>query len=142
MVERLDPAKQPKEIDPERRAFGQRLAAARELKRLTQQQVADRFSLNKATVSAWEKGRGVPDSLTLRDLSRLYGVSADALLWDDSLSLEAMQFAVEFDALNEQQKRTLYAMWMAYVRESASDADVEERMPATKTAHTPGRKDA
>lgn len=120
------------EIDPVRRGLGLRLASARKDKKLTQDDVALKFSLNKATVSAWETGRGVPDALTLRALAKLYGTSADALLWEDSLSPEAMQFAAEFDSLNEAQKRTLHAMWMAYIRESASDGEVEERMGETK----------
>lgn len=120
------------EIDPVRRGLGLRLASARKNKKLTQDQVADKFSLNKATVSAWETGRGVPDALMLRALAKLYDTSSDALLWEDSLSPEAMQFAAEFDSLNEAQKRTLHAMWMAYIRESATDAEVEDRMSITK----------
>jgi len=121
------------DIDPIRRGLGMRLASARQNKNLTQQDVATRFSLNKATVSAWETGRGVPDALTLRDLAKLYDVSADGLLWEDSLTPEAMKFAAAFDGLNEQQKRTLNAIWMAYIQESATDAQVEEAMPVTKS---------
>lgn len=120
------------EIDPIRRGLGMRLASARKGKKLTQDQVAEKFSLNKATVSAWETGRGVPDALTLRALAKLYDTSADSLLWEDSLSNEAMQFAAEFDSLNETQKRTLHAMWMAYIRESATDVEVEAKMAETK----------
>ena len=121
------------EIDPVRRGLGMRLASARQNKGFTQQDIAARFSLNKATVSAWETGRGIPDALTLRDLAKLYDVSADGLLWEDSLSPEAMKFAAAFDGLNEQQKRTLNAIWMAYIQESASDAQVEELMAITRT---------
>lgn len=120
------------EIDPIRRGLGLRLASARKDKKFTQDDVAVKFSVNKATVSAWETGRGVPDALTLRALAKLYGTSADALLWEDSLTPEAMQFAAEFDSLNEVQKRTLHAMWMAYIRESATDGEVEEKMQETK----------
>lgn len=120
------------EIDPVRRGLGLRLASARKDKKLTQDDVALKFSLNKATVSAWETGRGVPDALTLRALAKLYDTSADALLWEDSLSPDAMKFAAEFDSLNEAQKRTLHAMWMAYIRESATDGEVEEKMAETK----------
>lgn len=100
---------------------------------MTQDQVAERFDINKATVSAWETGRGVPDALRLRALAKLYDVSADSLLWEDSLSPDAMKFAADFDSLNETQKRTLYAIWEAYIRESATDAEVEDRMAVTKT---------
>lgn len=128
------PDPRPKEpIDPVRIGFGMRLASAREGKGMTQDQVAERFGINKATVSAWETGRGVPDALRLRALAKLYDVSADGLLWEDSLSPDAMKFAAAFDGLNETQKRTLYAMWEAYIRESATDAEVEDKMSVTKT---------
>lgn len=120
------------DIDPVRRGLGLRLASARKGKGLTQDQVADRFKVNKATVSAWETGRGVPDALTLRALAKLYDTSADALLWEDSLSPEAMKFAAEFDNLTDKQQRTFRTVWMAFVADSASDGDVEEKMQETK----------
>lgn len=119
------------EIDPVRRGLGMRLASARQAKGFTQTDIAVRFSVSKGTVSAWETGRGIPDALTLRELAKIYDVSADSLLWEDSLSPEAMKFAAAFDSLNEQQRRTLNAIWMAYVQESASDAAVRSAMPIT-----------
>lgn len=120
-------------IDPIRRGVGMRLASARENKKLTQDDIAKRFSINKATVSAWETGRGDPGVFRLRELAKLYDVSTDALLWEDSLSPDAMKVAVQFDSLNEKQRRTFYAMWMAYIQESATDAQVEEKMAITKS---------
>lgn len=69
-------------VTDDRKRFGARLQAAREAARLTQLQVASRFGVGKGTVSAWETGRGVPDAFVLRGLARLYGVSADSLLFD------------------------------------------------------------
>ena len=43
-----------------------------------------------------------------------------------------MKVAAQFDELNEKQKRTFYAMWMAYVQASATDAEVEAKMPVTQ----------
>lgn len=105
---------------------------------MTQEQVAARFGVNKATVSAWETGRGDPGVYRLRELAHLYGWPADSLLWEDSLSPDAMKIAVEFDALTEKQKSTLRALWLAYVTESSSDATVERAMPIT-AKHTTER---
>lgn len=66
--------------DPTRRDFATRMRTAREAADLTQLQVAERFGLNKGTVSAWEQGRGVPDAMRLRELARLYKCSSDHLL--------------------------------------------------------------
>lgn len=106
-----------------------RLRAAREGKELTQQQVADRFGVTKATVSAWETGGGDPGVYRLRELSQLYGVATDALLWEDSLTPEAMRFAAEFDSLTEKQRGLFKAMWMAFVTEAASDEKVGNHLP-------------
>lgn len=119
-------------IDPVRQGVGLRLAAAREAKGLTQQQVADRFGMNKATVSAWETGRGDPGIYRLQDLMKLYGLSADAVLLEDSLSPDAISLAVEFDALTEKQKSILRALWMAYISTATDDSEVERKMPITK----------
>lgn len=106
-----------------------RLAAAREMKRLTQEQVGSRFGVGKGTVSAWETGRGDPGVFRLRELAKLYGVSADALLWDSAPSVEAMQFAAQFDGLSDRQQRAFRAMWLAYFHEASSDADVAQHLP-------------
>ncbi len=118
--------------DPVRQGVGLRLKAAREGKQLSQQEVADRFGIGKGTVSAWETGIGDPGIYRLKELSKLYGVASDAILWEDSLTPEAMRFAADFDSLTEKQRSTFRALWMAYVKEAASDSDVEERMPVTK----------
>lgn len=121
-------------IDPIRRGVGMRLAAARESKKMTQDDIAKRFSINKATVSAWETGRGDPGIYRLKELARLYDVSTDALLWEDSLTPDAMKVAAQFDELNEKQKGVFYAIWEAYVRTAVTDQQVEDRMPITKQA--------
>lgn len=114
------------ELEQRRKGLGLRLKSAREAKGLTQLAVAERFSINKATVSAWETGRGTPDAITLGQLAKLYGSSIDALMWDDSLSIEAMQFAAEFDSLTERQRRTFRVLWSAFVLEATSDVRVEQ----------------
>jgi transcriptional regulator with XRE-family HTH domain len=102
-------------------------------KKLTQQQVGAHFDVDKGTVSAWETGRGLPDALMLRRLAKLYDVSSDALLWEDSLSPDAMKFAAQFDALSEKQRRHFKVMWLAYFEDVKSDEEVEEAMPITTT---------
>lgn len=126
-----------RKADPVRQGFGLRLRAAREGKELTQDQVASLLGVTKATVSAWEKGGGDPGVFRLRELSKLYGWSTDALLWEDGLTNEAMQFAAQFDSLSERQRATFRAVWLAFVEKALDDNGVEEKMPITKgTAKT------
>ncbi len=118
-----------------RTALGQRLASARTLAGFTLEAVAKEFTtlgrpMKKQTVSSWEKGRNVPDSLVLRRLSKLYAVTTDALLWDDSLTIEAIRFAAQFDALDDKLQRAFRAMWLAYFEQAVGDDDVQAAFEA------------
>lgn len=115
--------------DPVRQGVGLRLKRMREVKGLSQSDVAKHFKVGKGTVSAWETGLGDPGVYKLRQLSKLYGVASDAILWENSLSPEAMQFAAEFDNLTEKQRGMFKAMWIAYVAEAASDEKVGNHIP-------------
>lgn len=130
---KMSPPPAPKPpMDPVRLGIAQRLKTARVAKGLTQQEVADKFGVTKGTVSAWETGAGSPDALRLRSLARLYDVSADAILWDDSLTPDALKFAAQFDALTDKQRRSFRVMWMAFFEDALSDDGVEAMMPITK----------
>lgn len=123
-----------RKADPTRQGVGMRLRAAREAKGLTQTQVADRFGVTKGTVSAWETGAGDPGIYRLRELSKLYDVATDALLWEDSLTPDAMRFAAEFDSLSDKQRSLFRAMWMAFATEAASDEHVGNHLPRVPTS--------
>ena len=118
----------------ERHALGRRLKAAREAKNLSGQFIADHLGIKKATVSAWEGGRNMPNPFALREMAKLYGKSVDALLWGGGLSVKALKIAARFDALTESQQKKLDALWMAFITESATDAEVEAAMPITATS--------
>ncbi len=60
--------------------IGQRLVDLRKQYQLTQQQVAERIWVNKASISAYELGTRQPSYEVLIKLARLYGVSTDYLL--------------------------------------------------------------
>lgn len=117
-------AKAKKPVDPMRKSIGKRLKDARHQKELTLQYVADKLDVTKQAVSAWETGAGAPDALRLHRLARLYEISADALLGDVALTLEAMAFAKQFDSLSAKEQRTFRATWLAFLKESASDEAV------------------
>jgi transcriptional regulator with XRE-family HTH domain len=122
--------------EDERKALGARLASARKLASLTMEEAAQvlthkGYPITKQGVGHWESGRNVPDAIWLRRLAKLYNTTLDALVWDDALSMEAIQFASEFDGLSENQKRVLRALWTAYITEAVTDARVEEHLPPT-----------
>ncbi|MFC7443283.1 helix-turn-helix domain-containing protein [Laceyella putida] len=63
--------------------FSERLKALRREKRITQQQIADRFGVTKSTVSRWEKGSFEPDTEKLKEIADYFGVTVDYLLGND-----------------------------------------------------------
>jgi transcriptional regulator with XRE-family HTH domain len=67
--------------DEANRAFGARIREARDAKGYTQQMVADRVSVRKGSVSAWENGTRTLKHHDLAMLCQVLGVSADELLF-------------------------------------------------------------
>jgi transcriptional regulator with XRE-family HTH domain len=133
---RIYPRSMADDIDPARQGFGQRLAGARELKGLTQAEVGERFGVGKGTVSAWETGRGDPGVFRLAQLAKLYNVTADALLSDSAPTIEAMQFAAQYDSLTEAQKSTLRILWMGWIQQAAEGGE-SLPMPPSATPTPP-----
>lgn len=106
--------------DERRREFGARLRSARTLAGYTLDGVAEAltdhgYKYGKAAISAWEVGRTVPDAMVLAVLGRLFGTTADALLWGGALSMEAVRFGSQFDSLDADQRRAFRGMWNGYV---------------------------
>jgi len=107
----------------ERREIGLRLKGARSALRITQGAVAEMLAregfktAGKATIGHWETGRNLPDILILRRLAKLYHTSLDLLAWGDALSMESMRFAAEYESLTDEQKRTLRAIWVAFIQQ-------------------------
>lgn len=118
--------------DPVSAGIGMRLASAREGLKLSVHAVAEALRTAPAAIESWESGKNLPDAHTLRSICKLYNVSADSILWEDSLSPEAMQIAVDFDHLTDAQRRTFRAVWDAFIRQGVGDEDVEGRMEITK----------
>lgn len=102
--------------DSLRAVLGRNLRDARLNKEMTQQDVADRFGVNKGTVSAWEKGRGDPGAVRLRSLCRLYGIPMDSAFSDKVLSPASVEIATQFEGLNERQRATVLGLWSAYTK--------------------------
>ncbi|MGL5117564.1 MAG: helix-turn-helix domain-containing protein [Beijerinckiaceae bacterium] len=120
-----------------RKALGKRLSAARKLKDYTIDGAAKKltemgYEIGKAALGHWETGRNVPDAIWLSRLAKLYNTTLDALVWDDSISIEAIQWAAEYDGLNERQKKQFAVVWMAFCSQAVSDSAVEQKMPITQ----------
>ncbi|MDO9522230.1 MAG: XRE family transcriptional regulator [Methanocorpusculum sp.] len=67
--------------------FGERLKQARKLARLTQEQLGERVSVEKMTISKYEAGKISPSSSTLISLSRVLDVDIDYFFRETSVVL-------------------------------------------------------
>lgn len=115
----------------EQEALGQRfrtLRVSRKPESLSQDEAVLQLGVTKAALSAWETGRNMPNPFMLRKMAKLYGVSVDALLWDNSLSPEAMKFAAQYDNLSGKMRGAFEAMWLAYFERATSDEEMDENI--------------
>jgi len=63
--------------------LGRRLRERRELRRLTQGDIASALQINPQAVSKWERGDNAPDIVSLPALANILGVTTDWLLGND-----------------------------------------------------------
>lgn len=61
--------------------FGDNIKILRSRNKMTQQDLADKLHVTRQTISAWQEGIGKPDIYMLADLSDLFRVSTDYLLF-------------------------------------------------------------
>jgi transcriptional regulator with XRE-family HTH domain len=133
--------KRPKAPPPtaDRVEFGLRLKGARAKAELTQAHVAAQFSINKATVSAWESGRGLPDALVFRSLVKLYKTTADAmLLGSATISFEAKEFAAKYENLSSTKKALLTIIWKSIIEDGVPDEQVLKAFNETSAKNAAG----
>lgn len=63
--------------------LGEKIRYARKCRSLSQEQLAEKMCVSRSAIAKWETDKGLPDIENLKTLSRLLGISVDALL-DDS----------------------------------------------------------
>lgn len=92
--------------------IGKQLKTLRKSQRMTQQTVADRVGITRATLSNYEIDRRTPDLKTLRKLAECYGVGLDyfgVVPADEVLELLARAKDVfESDNVSKERKEDLY----------------------------------
>ena len=74
--------------------LGERIAYYRKKAGYSQEGLAERLGVSRQAVSRWESGTALPDAGNLRQISRLFEVSADYLLDEERESPEGPAAAV------------------------------------------------
>lgn len=60
--------------------FHEKLQELRKSRGMTQEELAEALFVSRTAISKWETGRGYPNIDSLKEISRFYGVTIDALL--------------------------------------------------------------
>ena len=79
--------------------FGERLAALRKERGMSQEELAEKLQLTRQTISKWETGASTPDLELLVQLAEVFDVSVDSLLGvkkPDKKSAEKTSFLTIF----------------------------------------------
>lgn len=63
--------------------FNEKLIVLRKDNKLTQENLAEKLSISRQSISKWENGNGYPDIENLIKISELYRISLDELLKED-----------------------------------------------------------
>jgi len=80
--------------------LGLRIKGLRERRGLKQRDIAGALQISAQAVSKWERGENAPDIAVLLDLSKLLGVSVDALLGRSEKSNDTFEATVFCTGLN------------------------------------------
>ncbi|SCQ09127.1 HTH-type transcriptional regulator ImmR [Streptococcus anginosus] len=71
--------------------IGRKLKEARQMRGLTQENVAEKLNVSRQTISNWETEKFYPDMLYVLQLSDLYQVSLDELLKGDERMIQHLE---------------------------------------------------
>lgn len=82
--------------------FAQKMKSYRQKNNWTQQDVAERLTVSRKTISSWENSRSYPDIFMLVQISDLYRVSLDDLLREDHKMMDNYKQEHE---MNERDRR-------------------------------------
>ena len=100
------------------KAIGRRIKAAREKKRLTQEQLAELVDLSPMHVSVIERGVKLPKLETLINIANILDVSADELLQDvvnNQTKLYASEASELINQLSREDQRRVLAALRSFV---------------------------
>lgn len=67
------------------RVVGKKIAAMRQKRMLTQQQLAGMMNVSHQAVSKWESGQALPDIQTMLELTRFFGVTVEQLISNEQI---------------------------------------------------------
>lgn len=112
------------------KTLGDRLKKAREEKRYTQMDVAQKLGITNGALSGYERNYREPDIATIKKLAELYGVSVQWLLTgDDSIDFPNEDYTAALLGFDERKRRILE--WL----KDFTDEEVEHMLRTAELIH-------
>lgn len=99
------------EVDEmENKVFAERIKKLRIEKKLTQQELGNKFGLTSTGVSYWESGKAIPSMDMINKLSDFFGVTIDYLIGKRKIDEndEGMILFRKAEQVNENDKKKMY----------------------------------
>lgn len=99
------------EVDEmENKVFAERIKKLRIEKKLTQQELGNKFGLTSTGVSYWESGKAIPSMDMINKLSDFFGVTIDYLIGKSKIDEndEGMILFRKAEQVNENDKKKMY----------------------------------
>ncbi len=78
--------------------IAERLKTLREMKKLTQAELAKKLNITRSSVNAWEMGISTPSTQYVVELAKLFKVSTDFILGVNSYN------SINIDSLSDEEK--------------------------------------
>lgn len=84
--------------------IGKFIAECRKNKNMTQAELAEKLHVTDRAISKWERGKGLPDSSIMLELSKYLDISVNELLSGERLKMENYNLKAEENLLNLKRK--------------------------------------
>lgn len=94
----------------ENNIFGERIKELRIRKKMTQQELGNKFNMTSTGISYWESGKAIPSMDVINKLSDFFGVTIDYLIGKNELDKnnEGMILFRKAEQVNEIEKKKMY----------------------------------
>jgi len=86
--------------------IAERIRVARQQRKLSQTELADRAGVNIKSLSRYELGASVPPADLLKNIADALGLSADALLSDEQLVIKDKELLKKFEVIQDMDGET------------------------------------
>lgn len=86
--------------------IAERIRLTRQQKKMSQTELAEKAGVNLKSLSRYELGTSIPPANALKEIANALGVSADALLSDDLVTIKDIELLKKFEVIQNMEDET------------------------------------